>query len=294
MLKQLELVRAEEKELKRRRREEKAKLKAKKMASMNNSESSSSESSESSDSECGEVVDMNQLRTEPISQLVQDHNLQPLPQEGAKLRKEEKAKLKAEKMASMNNSESSSSSSESSESSDSECGEVVDTNQLRTELISQLVQDHNLQPLPQKATKLPLSLPSSLTTNSVEELNRECGGPSTSSRWGTSIVDHVDGGELCNKRVEVCMGNKCRKSGGAALIEEFERVMGAEGAVMGCKCMGKCRSGPNVRVLNSIADESIRTTSNPLCIGVGLEDVSLIVANLFGEDTSDLGLAAAV
>lgn len=95
------------------------------------------------------------------------------------------------------------------------------------------------------------------------------------------------------KRIEVCMGNKCKKSGGAALLEAFESVVGVEGAVVGCKCMGKCRDGPNVRV--NAAHDPITTPPNsyPLCIGVGLEDVGVIVANYFQDKDKHLGLAPA-
>ncbi|KAF4361453.1 hypothetical protein F8388_012913 [Cannabis sativa] len=214
--------------------------------------------------------------------LTQLEQLKAEEKELKRKRKEVKAKLKAERMASMMDSESSSSSS----SSDSECDEVVDMNQLRNEPISQLVQDNDLPPMPEDSLKLLLSLSSSVTTNSTDALIRkgvsELGRPSTSSCGSIGKV------------VEVCMGNKCKKSGSAALVEEFERVMGAEGAVVGCKCMGKCKSGPNVRVVNRAADESVRSVANPLCIGVGLEDVNHIVANLFRDETNDLGLAASV
>ncbi|XP_038900889.1 diacylglycerol O-acyltransferase 3 [Benincasa hispida] len=79
-------------------------------------------------------------------------------------------------------------------------------------------------------------------------------------------------------RIEVCMGNKCKKAGAAALMEEFGRVMGADGAVCGCKCMGKCRDGPNVRVSGAL------DIQNPLCIGVGVEDVGRIVAEYLGQE----------
>jgi hypothetical protein len=103
------------------------------------------------------------------------------------------------------------------------------------------------------------------------------------------------------KRIEVCMGNKCKKSGAAALLQEFEKVVGVEGAgsVVGCKCMGKCKSAPNVRIQNSVdhdmvqgLDDSVKIPSNPLCIGVGLEDVDTIVARFLGESHEDLGIAA--
>lgn len=97
------------------------------------------------------------------------------------------------------------------------------------------------------------------------------------------------------------MGKKCTKSGAAALLEEFERAIGVEGAVVGCKCLGKCKDGPNVRVLNCADDSqvegsdiSVRTPMNPLVLGVGLDDVGVLVSNFFGDDQKDLDLAEAV
>ncbi|GFZ11539.1 hypothetical protein Acr_22g0009370 [Actinidia rufa] len=61
-----------------------------------------------------------------------------------------------------------------------------------------------------------------------------------------------------------------------------------------CMFMGKCRNAPNVRILNGVqADDSVRAPTNPLFIGVGFEDVNLIVANYIGETNKELGLAAA-
>ncbi|KAK3188853.1 hypothetical protein Dsin_028414 [Dipteronia sinensis] len=100
------------------------------------------------------------------------------------------------------------------------------------------------------------------------------------------------------KRIQVCMGGKCKKSGGGALLEEFQRVMGVEGAVdvevVGCKCMGKCKNAPNVKLYNNSVDD---TPANPLFIGVGLEDVGGIVANFLAQHTTitndlDLNLAS--
>lgn len=95
------------------------------------------------------------------------------------------------------------------------------------------------------------------------------------------------------EKVEVCMGGKCKKSGALELMREFEKQIGAEG-VGSCKCMGKCRDGPNVRVVSGPCegDESFETVRNPLCIGVGLEDVGTIVADFFGKKKG-MGLLAA-
>uniref|UniRef100_A0A2N9EID0 Uncharacterized protein n=1 Tax=Fagus sylvatica TaxID=28930 RepID=A0A2N9EID0_FAGSY len=171
-------------------------------------------------------------------------------------RKQEKAKHKTMQMNRMIDCESSSSSSESS---DSECEEVIDIE------------------LPEKTS-------TSCSSSSVGH------NDSSSPVAGTSA-----------KRIEVCLGNKCKKSGAPALLEEFERVVGVEGAVVGCKCMGKCRDGPNVRVMNCVngshaegVDVSVRTPTNPLCIGVGLDDVGVIVANFFGDDQKGPGSSSGV
>ena len=97
------------------------------------------------------------------------------------------------------------------------------------------------------------------------------------------------------KRIEVCMGGKCKKLGGPALMEEFQRVVGDDIVVVGCKCMGKCRSAPNIRVMNGedVNDDSVRTPSNPILTGMSLEDVELIVANYLGEGKA-LGVATSV
>ena len=88
-------------------------------------------------------------------------------------------------------------------------------------------------------------------------------------------------------RIEVCMGGKCKKAGALALLQEFEKTVGTEGAVVGCKCLGKCGLGPNVRLRSDISAEG-SAKGSPLCIGVGFEDVSTIVAGLFGD--ADLGM----
>ncbi|WVZ96170.1 hypothetical protein U9M48_041840 [Paspalum notatum var. saurae] len=87
-------------------------------------------------------------------------------------------------------------------------------------------------------------------------------------------------------RIEVCMGGKCKKAGALALLQEFEKAVGTGGAAVGCKCLGKCGLGPNVRLRSDLSAEG-SAKGNPLCIGVGLEDVGTIVAGLFGD--GDLG-----
>ncbi|KAJ0577396.1 putative Thioredoxin-like superfamily [Helianthus annuus] len=69
------------------------------------------------------------------------------------------------------------------------------------------------------------------------------------------------------------------KSGAAMLLENFQAAVGGEATVVGCKCMGKCRDGPNVKVHS---EDVAPAVTNSLCIGVGLEDVETIVTNFFG------------
>ncbi|XP_030539822.2 diacylglycerol O-acyltransferase 3 isoform X1 [Rhodamnia argentea] len=178
--------------------------------------------------------------------------------------KEQKAKLKAERKKVMMDSESSSSSC-SSESSDSECGEVIDMGRLRTEVLAK-EEGNNAGNL---------ALPNGV-------LYREA---------TTGFPSDVAANGAVTKRIEVCMGKKCKNSGGPALLEEFKNLVGVEGAVVECKCLGKCRDGPNVRVSNSLgenqapeADDSVRIPANPLLIGVSLEDVNAIVTKYLGKD----------
>lgn len=206
--------------------------------------------------------------------------------------------------------------SSSSESSDSECEEeMIDMSRLRSEPREEPAQPDELQSVAQEnATTLTLS--SWLTeegntteangfgdrrseNNEVECCNRISTSYSSSNVGRNDRSSSVTGASA--QRIEVCMGKKCTKSGAAALLEEFERAIGVEGAAVGCKCLGKCKDGPNVRVLNCAddtkvegSDVSVRTPTNPLVLGVGLDDVGVLVSNFFGDEQKDLDLAEAV
>ncbi|KAK9287928.1 hypothetical protein L1049_016373 [Liquidambar formosana] len=249
LLKQLQQLRAEEKELKRKRKQEKAKLKATRMKTIVDCESSSSESS---DSECEEVIDMGHLRNETFVQPVVDES-QPVVQEAA-------VTLTLPGLLTQE-------------------GSTTQENGF---------EDRSLRNVEEESC-------TGTGTGTGTSTSRSSSASSVGFNDRSSLVTAASS----SKRIEVCMGNKCKKSGAAGLLEEFEREIGAEGAVVGCKCMGKCRDGPNVRVLNCYdgiqaarKDDSVRTPANPLCIGVGLEDVGVIVANFFGEDRNDINLAA--
>ncbi|KAJ0230791.1 Diacylglycerol O-acyltransferase 3 [Hirschfeldia incana] len=201
-----------------------------------------------------------------------------------KQRKEEKAKAKALKM----DSESSSSS----ESSDSDCdkGKVVDMSSLRNKAVLEPLQpESSVATLPRiqedsckntgEALKLALLQSAAASTAFPSVVNP---GLPLKKVEAVSVVG------LPLKRVEVCMGGKCKKSGGAVLLDEFQKAMtGMEGSAVGCKCMGKCRDGPNVRVVNesdAVMTDSVRTPSKTLCVGVGLQDVETIVTSFFDEE----------
>jgi hypothetical protein len=196
--------------------------------------------------------------------------LQQLKAEEKVLKKQRKAEEKATRMKKKMTGlgcESSSSSS-SSESTDSDCGkDMANAARLRTA--------QNEFPAILEATTT-LTLPIS-TTPPVDSMTKR----NVCTNYTNSVSSMTDI-NMSTKRIEVCMGNKCKKSGSAALLEEFTRVTGVEATVVGCKCMGKCRDGPNVRVLNSVdgLDDSLRTPPKSLCNRVGLEDVGVIVSNL--------------
>ena len=206
-----------------------------------------------------------------------------------------------------------SSSSESSESSDSECEEVIDMSCLRSGPHEEPAQPDELQSVTQEnATTLTLSSWLTEVENTTEanglgdcrSKNNEVECRTKISTSCSSISSNVGHNEISSiatgaQRIEVCMGKKCKKSGGPALLEEFGRVIGVEGAVVECKCLGKCKDGPNVRVLNCAdgsqaegLDVSVRAPTNPLVLGVALQDVGVIVSNFFGDDQKDLAAAA--
>ncbi|VAH01987.1 unnamed protein product [Triticum turgidum subsp. durum] len=85
-------------------------------------------------------------------------------------------------------------------------------------------------------------------------------------------------------RIEVCMGGKCKKAGSLAVLQEFETEVGTGCMVVGCKCLGKCGLGPNVR----LHSEGSVQKNSPICIGVGLDDVGTIVAGFIGD--GDVGM----
>ncbi|XP_061354701.1 diacylglycerol O-acyltransferase 3-1 [Gastrolobium bilobum] len=212
-----------------------------------------------------------------------------------KRKQEKKAKLKASKMKTCESEPSSSSSSESSDS-DRECGEVVNMNSFRAgvaELQPPAMQVNVLSP----PAFMPQTTPAEDHAMELCSRNDTCVG-SVSAGFkieGTLVTTSTQ------KRIEVCMGGKCKRSGAAALLQEFERVVGFQGgAVVGCKCMGKCKTAPNVRIQNSVdpsldegLNDSVKIPANPLCIGVGLEDVDAIVARFLGENQNDMGVAVA-
>ncbi|TKY54336.1 hypothetical protein E2542_SST18743 [Spatholobus suberectus] len=216
-----------------------------------------------------------------------------------KRKQEKKAKLKASKM----NCESSSSSSESS---DSDCDQVVDMNNLRggvgvgVGVVAPAPVDES--PLPQTPAVEDASAHShGVGVLRALELCSKNDVSVSSVRDGFKNESAVVTTTAPQKRIEVCMGNKCKRSGAAALMQEFERVVGVEGGpVVACKCMGKCKTAPNVRVQSSVdhslaqgLDDSVKIPANPLCIGVGLQDVDAIVARFLGENHPDVGLAGA-
>lgn len=226
--------------------------------------------------------------------------------------KEEKRKMKEKKALMKRNSmkqsenkcKSESSSSSSSESSDSDSRQTIKTNGLRSNTLhrSEPIGD---QKLFEEAT---LNIPSHQlmelfnshkileVANSIpQEKNNEGCSSKIKAEWSSSSIGFDNeqaaiAGGMATKRVEICMGGKCKKLGAGALLEEFQRKLGSEGAVMGCKCMGKCKSGPNLRVSDRTDEiqattmlSSAKPTVSSLCLGVGSQDVDMIVADMLGS-----------
>ncbi|MQM13875.1 hypothetical protein Taro_046801 [Colocasia esculenta] len=304
LLARLELMRAEEKEMKRRKKEEKKaamRAAAKQMEGCDDSEGSEDEQEQMERD--GKMRDCNGCKDS-------DHK------DMKRKKQEEKAAMKAACKKKMKDCDESESSSSSSESSDSDCEEeVMDMDSLRTvpanaEPVTEEVQmgipkDEFSLPTTVRRTEEGVMMDVALNCASESTFCAANGvGPSAStSACCSSVKDCVPvmaaAAAAPVERIEVCMGGKCKKSGAMELMQEFERRLGMEGAVVGCKCMGKCREGPNVRVRNvqegDEGDESMKAVRNPLCLGVGLDDVGTIVAKFFAGEIQekDMGLLAA-
>ncbi|XP_006654021.1 diacylglycerol O-acyltransferase 3 [Oryza brachyantha] len=295
LMEELDRMRDEEDELKKKMEEEKDAMKALKKqqkeamkvaTAMNCDEDCSSESSES---ECDEqIMEMSCVATATTQQFAASGIAAAPAMECDKaaikaMKKREKEQKKAAKMAKkMKKKEMKMSTmtrckdeDSSSESSDSECEEAVRMSRCATITTPQTQPSSTVFPiiLPQ--------IPESVTLKPCQDAEISP-SPANTVQSTTSIITVVEKPTMTN-RIEVCMGGKCKKSGSLAVLQEFEKNVGTEGAVVGCKCLGKCGLGPNVRVQS---EGSVK--KNPLFIGVGLEDVGTIVAGLSGDD--DLGM----
>jgi len=314
LLQELNQMKDDEYKMKKSQKEEKAAMKAlkkqqkeaKKASMMNCEDESSSESSDSdcedeaatnfdqgmvipaavpeavasvistvSGTECKKIV-MKAMKKMEKEQMKAMKKMEKEQKKAAKkaMKMEKEAKKMA--MAALSGCRDEDDSSCSSESSDSECeGEVVRMSRCATVTAPQMPSPSAVFPI------IVPQIPPSLPPEPSQALE-----PATAMQV-TSISSVAVAETSTTSRIEVCMGGKCKKSGALALLQEFEKTVGTGGAVIGCKCLGKCGLGPNVRLRSDVSAEG-SARRNPLCIGVGLEDVGTIVAGLFGD--VDLGM----
>ncbi|CAM0958236.1 unnamed protein product [Alopecurus aequalis] len=292
LFQELSQMKDAEDELKKKQKEEKAAMKALKKQQKEAKKAAmecGDGSSESSESECEEdqSMAMSCVGTSSMPGIEQGMAMSmSVPQVGAvpamdfdkaamkTMKKREKEQKKAAKkalkmkkdeekmMATMNSCKDEDSSSCSSESSESECeGKVLRMSRCATITA------------PPASTVFPIIVPQ--IPDSVAPNAQISPGPATAVQYSTtSSIALV---EIPPNRVEVCMGGKCRKSGSLAVLQEFEKVVDTEGAVVRCKCLGKCGEGPNVRLQSegSVGEDGL------ICVGVCLDDVSFIAAGLF-------------
>nr|CAB3460133.1 unnamed protein product [Digitaria exilis] len=319
ILSELNLIKDEEYKMKKTQKEEKASMKALKQQEKEAKKAATTammecedESSESSESDCEDEQAMNVGQGMVISAAVPEvvasdistvsamecekaamKAMKKMEKEQMKaMKKMEKEQKKAAKkamkmekeakkmaMATLNGCMDEDDSSCSSESSDSEYqGEVVRMSRCATITAPETPSPSAVFPI--VVPQIPASLPPELAQASEPATAVQVSSTSNVAVAETSTAN----------RIEVCMGGKCKKSGALALLQEFEKTVGTGGAVVGCKCVGKCGLGPNVRLRSEVSAEG-SAKRNRLCIGVGLEDVGTIVAGLFGD--GDLGMTPA-
>ena len=198
--------------------------------------------------------------------------------EGKKLKRKRKGKEALMKLMTIN----SEFELDSSDSSENPSEEAIYMSLLRGETIKQSKDNYEpQQAVHQEAISAKPGLPTQEENKSVEtgirDLNLQNLGGEGSGSDGQSNTNRV--GES-KTRIEVCMGGKCRKLGAAMLLEEFQRQVGTKAGVVPCKCMGRCRDGPNVKGVEEVGWGSCSKSSSHWC-GVGLDEISVIVADLF-------------
>ncbi|KAL6594656.1 hypothetical protein ACP70R_048394 [Stipagrostis hirtigluma subsp. patula] len=298
LMQELSQMKDAEYQMKKAEKEEKAAMKALKKQQKEMMMNCEDESSESSESDCGEEQPMQIGQGMAISVAVAEavasgistvstmecekaamkamKKLEKEQKKAAKKAMKMKKEAKKKAMAALNGCRDEDSSC-SSESSDSECeGEVVRMSRCATITAPQT-------PFP--STVFPIivpQIPASVEPEPSQDVRISSELATATQCSSIAVVEKPTA-----NRIEVCMGGKCKKAGSLALLQEFEKNVGT-GVAVGCKCLGKCGLGPNVR-LRSEGSKDGSAKRNPLCIGVGLEDVGTIVAGLHGD--SDLGMS---
>lgn len=302
LLQELSQMKDAEDELKKKQKEEKAVMKALKKQQKEAKKAATKcgdDSSESSESECEEEQSMKMscvattsmpgidqgMVTSLSAPQIGESNILTVPSMDfdkavmKAMKKREKEQKKAAKkalkmkkeeekrMATLNSCIDEDDSSCSSESSDSECEEKV----VRMSRCATITAPR----APPASTVFPIVVPQ--IADAVAPVAQMSPGPANAvqctARSSIALVERP-----VQNRIEVCMGGKCKKSGSLAVLGEFEKEVGADGAVVGCKCLGKCGLGPNVR----LRSEGSAEKNSPICIGVGLDDVGTIVAGFLG------------
>ncbi|KAG0475924.1 hypothetical protein HPP92_012765 [Vanilla planifolia] len=239
LMAELEHMKATEKEMKKRKKEEKAAMKAAmKAAKMRNcakEDSSSSSSSESSDSECDEIVDMKQTKKTNVLLKEKPTSLAFLVQSPEFNQELSSTLLKTDENVEVIH-HSLLKHDQGCTSSNSFSGPMF-TSYSGTELL----EFPEVPCSPVKADEKVEVIHAPLMLDQ---------GHSCSNSFSLAAVATCSSAAVADAKpldkIEVCMGGKCRKSGAMELLQEFERKVGIEGAVVGCKCMGKCKQGgPN-------------------------------------------------
>lgn len=201
-------------------------------------------------------------------------------------RKERKQQLKAQKNAlklaekqrkNKGRCEDSSSSSSSS-SSDSE-SEVVDMTLLRS-----TQQVEGILEAPEQNLSVLIESPPNVVEVNGDEKSLHVEFAEASDRMGLNSGVGIPLQEA-NSVIKVCMGGKCKKLGAEMLLETIEeRIsksgMGSEVEAVGCKCMGKCRNAPNIRVQKE--EDGFHGGKGALHMSADIGDVDLIFSQHFG------------
>jgi hypothetical protein len=94
----------------------------------------------------------------------------------------------------------------------------------------------------------------------TSKLKSEAPAPVTAAELASSLSPGAS--------VNVCQGKTCSKKGSAQVLEELKSALGGVVDVSPCKCLDKCKLGPNIQIEDQGRKHVLQVANAPKRVGV--------------------------